>query len=89
MGDGGTEEGINTVTEELRNGALVGIDRFADTLMESCNDVAPIFRIHGFGDGRGADDVGEEDRDRFSLPTQSCFSQLGLEASGSCLLEIT
>ncbi len=70
VGDRRTEEGQHPVAEELGDRAVVAPDGCADDAVGAGDDLLPFFGVEALGDRGRADDIGEEDRDRFALAFQ-------------------
>ena len=57
------ESGEHTVTQQLDDGAVVGLDRRAERGVVAGHHAARRFGVDSFVQGRGADEVGEHQRD--------------------------
>jgi hypothetical protein len=72
--DRSAEERQHAIAQQLCNGALVPINRFAHTLMRARDDLAPLFGIALLGQRSRSDDVGEQCRDQpaFTCGPRAC-----------------
>ena len=85
MGDGRAKEGEQAIPQELDNGATILLDRLADAVVDTGDDLAPVFRIEPFGRGGGADNIGEEHGDELALALTRGGSRQRLAAIGARL----
>ena len=66
-GDGGAPDGHDGVADELLDGAAVAADHLAGELEVAVQELAGVLGVVALGEGREADEVGEEDRDEAAL----------------------
>jgi hypothetical protein len=67
VGQGSAKEAQHAVAEKLGDGAFVAVDDLGYTAVGTVDDLFSLFGVEFFRQGRGTDDVGEENGDWFAF----------------------